>query len=123
MTKGFEEGAVVRLTDGREEAFVRVSEVGRKEIARMMGEVPNNVFRSYEVDLDDNLPRAQAEGILRRPGYYLALLEKEAVELAEEDAAVEEGGDGEDGDDWDDEGDDEFGDDDDEFGDDDDEGW
>lgn len=33
VTKGFEKGSLVRLTDGREEAFVRVVEVGRREIA------------------------------------------------------------------------------------------
>lgn len=32
-SKGFEVGALVRFTDGREEAFVRITEVGAKEIA------------------------------------------------------------------------------------------
>lgn len=33
VSKGFEKGSLIRLTDGREEAFVRVTEVGRKEIS------------------------------------------------------------------------------------------
>lgn len=52
-------------------------EVGRKEIARVLGTVPRNLWTNYETDFDEHLgtdERLQvniAESYLRRPQYYL----------------------------------------------------
>ncbi len=91
--------------------------VGRKEIARMLGEVPKNVWWNYEDDYDSVLGTDKrtgetvAENYLKRPGYYLALREITAERKAKEDEPEDEdaGGNDEGGDDedWDEDEDDE----------------
>lgn len=84
----------------REDTYLKV---GRKEIARIQGEVPTNVFTSWEDDLDENLGvdersgQSVAEAYLKRPDYYLTLRKKAKVAAAQEDTA-EEGEEGEEGD-------------------------
>ena len=100
--------------------------VGKKEIARMLGEVPKNVWWNYEDDFDAALGTDRrtgetvAENYLKRPGYYLALRKITAERKAKEEEPDDEA-DGDDGGDGGDGGDDEDWDEDDE--DDDDEDW
>ncbi|RMG13670.1 MAG: hypothetical protein D6731_11810 [Planctomycetota bacterium] len=87
-------------------------EAGRKEIGRILGEVPRNVFRSYEDSIDATLPASMAARTLRRPRYYLERLNKKPAASGEEEAEGGEGAEEEEGaegeEDWGDEEDEDY---------------
>jgi hypothetical protein len=73
----------------REDTYLKV---GKKEIARIQGDIPRNVFTGWEDDLDETLGvdertgEAVAEAYLNRPDYYLDLRKKVKVARAKQDA-------------------------------------